>query len=258
MKHPKVKINPTLEETEAIISEATSRKAFTILVADCRVDYKGRSSSKMSWGERTVMLKPDGSVLIHRKTGADATNWQPPGCYITLSKHGGELTIRVDRRNPRETLTITCREVIFASAFTLTDEASFDMLLAEQDLYHVLISNPDMIEQGFRVSSQQKDMKMGKADITGYDREGRYTVVEVKRVPADTDAVKQLYKYISEMRGTSPDVRGILLAPSIRPAAKKLLISLSIDYRPIDLKLCVKMLSKHRSEGMEKLDRHLF
>ncbi len=258
MKHPVVRSNPTLQEAETIISEAISKRAFTILVADCRVDYKGRSSSKMKWGERVVLLKPDGSVLIHRKTGYDAANWQPPGCYITFSKQDGELAIRADRRNPRETLTITCREVLFVSAFSLTDEASFDMLLAEQDLYQVLRDNPDMIEEGFRISSEQKGRGSGKADITGYDREGRYTVVEVKRVPADTEAVKQLYKYISEMRETSPEVRGILVAPAMRPAAKKLAVSLSIEYRQIDLKKCAKMLSEERSVGMERLDRHLF
>ncbi|MFQ6134721.1 MAG: endonuclease NucS, partial [Nitrososphaerales archaeon] len=236
---------------------AASKRAFTILVTDCRVDYRGRSSSKMNWGERVVMLKPDGSVLIHRKTGYDAVNWQPPGCYITLSRQDGELSIRADRRNPRETLTITCREVLFVSALSLTDEATFDMLLAEQDLYRVLLNNPDMIERGFRISSQQKGLGRGKADITGYDKEGRYTVVEVKRVPADVEAVKQLYKYISEMRETSPDVRGILAAPGMRPAAKKLSRSLSIEYRQIDLKRCAEMLSKERSVGMERLDRHL-
>ena len=131
------------------------------------------------------------------------------------------------------------------------------MLLAEEDIYRVLLSNPDMIEQGFRVSSQQKGLGSGRADITGYDKEGRYTVVEVKRVPADAEAVKQAYKYISEMRETSPEVRGILVAPGLRPAARSLAGSLSIEWRQIDLKLCAELLSKEGSRGMDRLDRHL-
>lgn len=257
MSRLNVKINPALQEAEAVISESTSKKAFTLLVADCRVDYKGRSSSKIGWGERVVMLKPDGSVLIHRKTGYDAVNWQPPGCHITVSVKERVLTIRADRQRPRETLAVTCRAVLFVSAFTLLDEAPFDMLLAEEDLYRVLQAHPDMIEPGFRISSQQKGLGSGKADITGHDREGRYTVVEVKRVPADIDAVKQLYKYISEMRKTSADVRGIILAPTIRLTAKRLSASLSVDYHPIDIKRCVELLSKDRTIGTERLDAHL-
>jgi RecB family endonuclease NucS len=256
MNHPQVKIDPTFHEAESIVSDASSRRCFTVLVADCRVDYHGRSSSTMSWGERVVLLKPDGSVLIHRRTGFEAANWQPPGCCITVSHQDGTMVIRADRRKPRETLEITCREIALVSSFALKDEASLDMLISEQDLYTVLKSNPDLIEPGFRISSEQKMLGGGKTDLTGFDSSGRYTVVEVKRVAADTDAVKQIYSYLSEMRKTSPDLRGILLAPSVRPAAKRLAKSLSIDYHSIDVAQCAAVFSKDNSDKLYKLDRH--
>ncbi len=255
MNHPQVKIDPTFQEAESIISKS-SRGCFTVLIADCRVDYRGRSSSKMGWGERVVLLKPDGSVLIHRRTGFEAANWQPPGCCITFSQRESELVVRADRRRPRETLEIICREIALVSSISLKDEASLDMLLSEQDLYSVLKSNPDLIEPGFRISSEQKGLGGGKADLTGFDSSGRYTVVEVKRVAADVDAVKQLYRYLSKMRETSSDLRGILLAPSIRPAAKRLAKSLSVDYRPVDVAQCAAIFSKDSSNETDRLDRH--
>jgi len=252
-----VKTTPDLEEARGIVSDSLSKKRFTMVVADCRVDYRGRSSSKLGWGERLIMIKPDGSILVHRKSGYEAVNWQPPGCHIAVSIQDGHLLVRADRRTPRETLYILCRGVMLVAALSLVDDAPFDMLLTEQELYQVLLENPHMIEPGFRVASRQKEVKMGLADITGYDDEGNYVVVEVKRVNADAGAVKQLYKYVSEMRETSPNVRGIIVAPGIKPAAKRLARSLSLEYRKVDLKRCVELLLRGGSTEAERLDRHL-
>ncbi len=258
MNSPTITRDPSLDESHDMLSEAISKHIFIILVADCKIDYVGRSSSKMSWGERVIMLKPDGTVLIHRNTHYKAINWQPPGTNISVSLQGGDLNIRADRRRPRETLSITCRKIIFISSFSLKDKASFDMLLSEEDIYKVLMLHPNLIEPDFRISTQQKDLAGGKADITGFDRKGQYTVVEIKRISADSDSVKQLYRYISDLRATSPQVRGILLAPSIRGPAKKLARSLSIEYQSIDLKKIAEIYSRKNSSDMERLDKHLF
>tara|TARA_B100001971_G_scaffold197998_1_gene207241 strand:- start:957 stop:1733 length:777 start_codon:yes stop_codon:yes gene_type:complete len=257
MNSPTIASDPSLAESKDILCKAISKHLFIILVTDCKIDYNGRSSSKMSWGERVVMLKPDGAVLIHRKTNYKAVNWQPPGANLIASIQSGELNIRADRRLPRETLSIICRKILFLSTFSLKDEASFDMLLSEEDIYKVLMSHPSLIERDFRILTQQKALGGGRADITGFDSEGKYTVVEIKRIPADSDSIKQLYNYISDLRATSPHVRGIILAPSIRTPAKKLARSLSIEYHAIDLKKISEILSKKNSSDMERLDRHL-
>ncbi|MDP6641410.1 MAG: endonuclease NucS [Nitrososphaerales archaeon] len=258
MNSPIIASNPSFIESKDILSRAISKHIFIILVADCKIDYVGRSSSKMSWGERVIMLKSDGAVLIHRKTNYKAVNWQPPGANITVSLERGELNIRADRRRPRETLSITCRKIIFISSFLLKDEASFDMLLSEADIYKVLMLYPSLIEPEFRISKQQKELGGGKADITGFDKNGQYTVVEIKRIPADSNSVKQLYRYISNLRTTSPQVRGILLAPNINASAKNLARSLSIEYYSLDLKKIADIYSKKNSSDVERLDKHLF
>jgi RecB family endonuclease NucS len=82
--------------------------------------------------------------------------------------------------------------------------------------------------------------------------------VEIKRIPADSNSVKQLHRYISDLRTTSPQVRGILLAPSINASAKNLARSLSIEYYSLDLKKIADIYSKKYSSDVERLDKHLF
>jgi RecB family endonuclease NucS len=252
-----IKANPTHQEAESILAEAVSKRFFLILVAKCRVDYMGRSSSTLDWGERVVMIKPDRSVLVHRKKGYEPTNWQPAGAILTFSTQNDKLTIRANRRSPRESLMVTAADVMLVSSFSLKDDAIFNMSLTEEDIYRVLLVHPNLIEDGFRISSQQKEFESGKADLVGYDKDGRYTVVEVKRVAANKSAVKQLFKYVSRMRVTSPDTRAILVAPSIQPAARRLSATLSIEFSQIDLRRCVELLSKEPYSETESIDRHL-
>jgi RecB family endonuclease NucS len=233
-----VRNKPDLKDVETLISKAVSRHLFVIIISKCKVDYKGRSSSKLDWGERVILLKPDGSVLVHRKTGYDAVNWQPPGSFITVINKNGLLELLANRKKPRECLSITLSEILLVSTFLLKDNASFNMIFTEEDLCQVLIKNPDLIEKKFRITSEQKELGGGKADITGFDKYNRYTVIEVKKVPADISAVKQLNKYVSEMRMTSGNIRAIIIAPTIQSAAMKLARSLSLEYRKIDLKRC--------------------
>jgi RecB family endonuclease NucS len=252
-----VKVIPTLYETEELISKSVSKHLFVLIVSNCRVDYRGRSTSTLGWGDRLVMLKPDGSVLVHRKTGYDAVNWQPPGALISVSIQDDELIIRADRRKPRESLTVFSKDICFVSAFSLDDEASLDMLLTEKDVYKVLLENPDLIDRGFRISSEQKNLGGGRADLSGHDISGKYTVVEIKKVSANDAAVKQLYKYVADMRKTSKNIRAILIAPSIQPTAQKLLRNLKMEFKRIDLKKCAEILSKKKHIFNENLDRHL-
>lgn len=254
---PAINVQPTLIDAEKILSKAVSKHIFSILVADCKIQYIGRSSSILNWGERVIMLKPDGAVLIHRKSNYNAVNWQPSGTSISISINNKLLIIKSDRRNPNENLLINCKKIMFISLFYLKDEATLDILLSETDIYNILLLHPNMIEPGFRISTQQKKLGGGKADIIGFDNKGQFTVVEVKRVVADSNAIKQVYQYVSKMRKTSPKVRGILLAPSIRVPAKKMAKSLSIEYIKLDLKKCTELSFNNKTLNFEKLDKHL-
>ncbi|MCK4884719.1 DUF91 domain-containing protein, partial [Candidatus Bathyarchaeota archaeon] len=85
--------NPTVEKAAEFIKEAVSKRKAVILVGNCWVDYKGRASSKLEPGERIVMIKEDGSVLVHRPFGYEPVNWQPAGCLFQTSARGETLQV---------------------------------------------------------------------------------------------------------------------------------------------------------------------
>lgn len=36
------------------------------MYTNCKVLYEGRALSELDWGERIILIKPDGSFLIHQ------------------------------------------------------------------------------------------------------------------------------------------------------------------------------------------------
>jgi len=231
-------IQPTLEEACNLLKEGLSKKRFIIAAGLCRVEYTGRASSKLDWGERVLLIKPDGSLLLHRARGFEAVNWQPPGSILTVKLEGDHLTIRSYRREHQETLNIVFKEFMLVAHLHLVDEAEFEMHLAEEEMYEAIASNPDLLEPGFRILSQQRRLEAGVVDFTGYDSQGHYTVIEVKRRVVDTRAVKQAYKYFREFKEKGAAVRGIIAAPSISVGALRLANTLGLEFKKIDLSKC--------------------
>ena len=56
-----------------------------ILVARCTVDYSGRLVAHLPQAVRVIMVKGDGSVLIHSEAGSyKPLNWMSPPCTIRV------------------------------------------------------------------------------------------------------------------------------------------------------------------------------
>ena len=85
--------NPTVKEATDFVKAAVSEHKTVILVGNCNVNYKGRASSKLEPGERIVMIKEDGSVLVHRPTGYEPVNWQPAGCMFQTRTKDEKLQV---------------------------------------------------------------------------------------------------------------------------------------------------------------------
>ena len=69
-----------------------SKDNVLIVVGCCSVKYVGRARSMLGWGERIVIVKSDGSVLVHQRVGREPVNWQPPETrfrYQTEADNGG-------------------------------------------------------------------------------------------------------------------------------------------------------------------------
>jgi hypothetical protein len=81
---------PSLEEAYKLVEQATREKLVVLLVGQCIVNYVWRAGSVLPQGERIVIMKPDGTLLVHRKDKREPVNWNPPGCRATarLTKEG--------------------------------------------------------------------------------------------------------------------------------------------------------------------------
>jgi endonuclease len=55
-----------------------------LIIARCSVDYVGRLTAHLPLATRLIMLKADGTVLIHADSGAKALNWMPPGSRLAI------------------------------------------------------------------------------------------------------------------------------------------------------------------------------
>ena len=127
-KHILILKNPEIDQKiERSIKEALAQRRILLLIGNCWVDYKGRASSRLEPGERVVIIKEDGSVLVHRSSGYEAVNWQPPGCVFQSRVENGVLQINAVRRKPSESLRIYFNLIYLLSAMKLKDAGEFSL-----------------------------------------------------------------------------------------------------------------------------------
>jgi len=234
----KVVENPDLESALRIIKEGLTRNRMLIIIGECYIDYEGRSASKLGLGERMVIVKQDGAVLVHRPKGYSPVNWQPSTTTIEVWLRSGEgLSLMAVRNRPREYLRILFNKIFLIVEGVFHDSAEFVMYLSESEIRDIIFDNPDLLEPGFKPLEKEKRIGQGAVDIYGLDSNGNHVLVEIKRVMGDRDAVLQLYNYVENYKsGLNKNVRGVLLAPSFTPGALELLAKLKLEFKEIDLK----------------------
>jgi len=236
--------NPTVEKAVSLVRDAFSKQKALLIVGNCWVDYRGRASSKLELGERIVIFKEDGSLLVHRPVGYEPVNWQPPGCVFHASAVGKVLQIRAVRRKPPESVRISFDNVYLLSVLSLVDKGEFALHASEEDMQKAILMEPSLVEDGFKPISYEKKVEPGFVDVYGVDKAGRFVVVEIKRKTANKEAALQLAKYVEAVRGlVNREVRGILAAPSLAKGVQRLLVSLGLDFKALDPKKCAEVLS---------------
>lgn len=89
----------------------------------------------------------------------------------------------------------------------------------------------------------EKKVEPGFLDLYGLNSSGRFVVVEIKRIKAGKSAVLQLARYVDEVKTlVNRDVRGVLSAPQISKGVQRLLATLNLEYKRIDLERCAQVL----------------
>ena len=230
----KIKENPETSEFLDFINEALSKRAFIIIVACCSIEYRGRATSKLRSGDRTLILKADGSFLVHQDRNLEPVNWQPPNCKFNAKVADDKVHILGIRRNPHESLEIEIHETHLASYHIGEDSKTLELAGYEEDMREMIFKNPELIENGFRVTSKEYSVSSGFIDIIGKDNNGNLVVIELKSRRAGVNAVKQLKKYFDDFSDHKNFVRGILVAPSITEDALELLEGFQMEFKALE------------------------
>jgi RecB family endonuclease NucS len=243
--------NPNVKETAELVRDALSEHKTLVIIGNCWVEYRGRASSKLEAGERIVMIKEDGSVLVHRPTGYEPVNWQPPGCIFQTHVVDKVLQIRAVRRKPQESIRLFFDRIYLVSVLSLTDLGEFALYASEEDMQKAILLEPSLIEPDFKPISHEKKVEPGFIDVYGIDKHGKFVVVEIKRKTASREAALQLAKYVESIRSmVNRQVRGILAAPHMGKGVQKLLATLGLDFKPLDPRKCAEIIRKSETKKL--------
>ncbi|MGN6780722.1 MAG: endonuclease NucS [Marmoricola sp.] len=196
-----------------------------IVVARCQVDYAGRLTAHLPLATRVLMLKADGSVLIHSDGGSyKPLNWMTPPCTLTeASSEDGTAEWTVCNAKTDDTLRIAIHEVLHDSTHDLGIDPGLIKDGVEKHLQELLAEHPHTLGEGLRLVRREYPTAIGPVDLMCRDAGGASVAVEIKR-RGDIDGVEQLTRYL-ELLNRDPllaPVRGIFAAQEIKPQARVL------------------------------------
>jgi hypothetical protein len=225
-------VAPSCDEALSI-AKKQKPNSLLLLIGECRVMFKGRAEASLDYGERIVMVKRDGSVLVHRDEGCDAVNWQPPGTKTSFLLENGKLLLYAYRLKPPEKMKIWFRRLVLVAWGRMRDNATLQLVGMERDYADKLVENPGIIEEGLRVIKRERRTDSGSIDIYARDRKNIPVILEVKRSPPGVAAVYQLEAYVMDFKrkNRAAKVRGILCAPKIPPMVQNILREKGLEYR---------------------------
>ena len=190
-----------------------------LVIARCSVDYAGRLSARLALATRLILIKADGSVLVHSDGGSyKPLNWMSPPCR--LAEEPGRWVVT---GKSGETLTIHIEEIFSDSSFDLGVDPGLVKDGVEAHLQELLAAQVSVLGDGWRLVRREYPTAIGPVDLMCRDAVGGSVAVEIKR-RGDIDGVEQLTRYL-QLLNRDPllaPVQGIFAAQEIRPQARVL------------------------------------
>jgi len=209
-----------------------------LLVARCEVRYTGRLNAFLPESTRLVIVKDDGSVLVHADAGGyKPLNWMTPPTVIEAEGEPPErMVVRKRAGRTEDRLEIRLLEVLSDASHAMGEAAALEKDGVERDLQEELAAQPHALGEALRVVRREWPTDIGPVDLMCRDCADGWVAVEVKRV-ATVEAVEQLRRYLERIRldPVAAGCRGILAAETIRPQARTLAAARGIDCVEVDL-----------------------
>ncbi|PKW19766.1 endonuclease NucS [Saccharopolyspora spinosa] len=190
-----------------------------LVIARCQVDYVGRLTAHLPMANRLVMVKSDGSVLVHSDGGSyKPLNWMSPPCWLME-----EPGMWVVQNKAGEKLVISIEEVLHDSKHELGVDPGLVKDGVEAHLQELLAEHVGTLGEGWSLVRREFPTAIGPVDLMCRDADGVSVAVEIKR-RGEIDGVEQLTRYL-ELLNRDPllaPVKGVFAAQQIRPQARTL------------------------------------
>ena len=201
------------------------------MIARCSVDYAGRLSAHLPLATRLLLVKADGSVLVHSDSlSYKPLNWMSPPCSIAVLEPESEQAEagvteiwKVAQAKTADLLVISIHEVLHDSKHELGIDPGLQKDGVEAHLQKLLAENIDILGEGHTLVRREYMTAIGPVDILATDAAGASVAVEIKR-RGDIDGVEQLTRYL-ELMNRDPrlaPVAGVFAAQEIKPQARVL------------------------------------
>ena len=207
-----------------------------LIVARCEVRYSGRLTAVLPEALRLLMIKSDGSVMVHSDAGGyKPENWMTPPTVIEESPEA--IVVRKLRDDDR--LDIRIAEVVSDVTHDMGEAAALQKDGVERELQELLAAAPEWCGEGLRLVRREWPTDIGPVDLMCRDAEEEWIAVEIKRI-GTISAVEQLTRYIERLRVSDPtmaSVRGVLAAQVVKPQARVLAESRGLDWVEVDIEV---------------------
>ncbi|HET8718193.1 MAG TPA: endonuclease NucS [Nocardioidaceae bacterium] len=207
-----------------------------LVIARCQVDYAGRLTAHLPMATRLIMVKNDGSVLIHSDGGSyKPLNWMSPPCKVSEgATEDGVIEWTVVGKDD-DTLRILIEDVVSDSLHDLGIDPGLQKDGVEKHLQALLAEHPAHLADGLTLVRREFPTAIGPVDLMCRDQAGASVAVEVKR-RGEIDGVEQLTRYL-DLLNRDPalrPVRGIFAAQEIKPQARVLATDRGIACAVVD------------------------
>jgi RecB family endonuclease NucS len=206
-----------------------------LIVARCEVVYSGRLSAFLPESTRLLILKDDGSVLVHADAGGyKPLNWMTPPTVI--EEDGERIVVRKRAGKAEDRLEIRIVELLSDVTHEMGEAAGLEKDGVERDLQEALAAAPERLGEELRLVRREWPTDVGPVDLMCRDREDGWVAVEIKRI-GTIEAVEQLSRYLERIRidPAKAACRGILAAQQLKPQAVALATARGISCVEVDL-----------------------
>jgi RecB family endonuclease NucS len=202
-----------------------------LVIARCSVDYDGRLTAHLPLATRLLMVKADGSVLVHSDGGSyKPLNWMSPPCAMAemapTAEEGDDgvtLVWVVQHAKSEDRLRVCLYEVLHDSHHDLGVDPGLVKDGVEAHLQKLLAEHIHTLGEGWSLVRREHMTAIGPVDILARNQVRQHVAIEIKR-RGEIDGVDQLTRYL-ELMNRDPHlapVVGIFAAQEIRPQARVL------------------------------------